>query len=172
MKTHVLSTFDERNFYITEDQATKAKLRWNEKKTIEFLDYPGEVIFPGTVASIGPKISARKTGFGPHMPLNSALEVFSLPSGSGGFWNEVIIKNNNRQGKPWVFAGAIELIKRHIGLKTVDEIFAYFYEHQQDYAQSNIPERKIDHEAVRMIQEFYKTEEGITYANYIKLFSR
>lgn len=127
MRDFALVTYDGENYRITEEQARKATEMRDAGKSIEFKEYPGRFIMPGTVKSIGPIRSGRSDEGQTSLSLLASDLFLPKQEGGGSFWQGIVEANMARKkdGKPWVFNRAVEWAKRESGMSDPAEVMKF-----------------------------------------------
>lgn len=116
--------------------------------------------------------------YGPHSALQAATDLFlEVPPSSLTFWKLILGINRQRQesGKPWLFPLIIKRGKEESGFTTPQDIVEFIDAEWESMGKYNIHEiPRQDYESRRLTEEFFKTEEGISYAEiyHIKIPSK
>ena len=109
--------------------------------------------------------------------LQAEVEAIFLSAGPKqgmGFWETIFRENMARKNKRWLFKSAILAVKEDTALTKPLEIIAYLDEHWDDYKDLNIADEShnpaYEAEVAQLTKEFYATEKGKEYYNYIRKF--
>lgn len=169
MNTHALITYDDKTYYISEEQARIAATRKDESKTIEFRSYPGEFIMPGNVKHIGATSQKQEVNQSSRLQLDhEELQALTAPGGvyADLFYRQILDWNFAREkhNKPWVFKKAVEFAKQESGYNTPQDVIEFMqaeWETVKDYNQSS---ETIDWLGRKQIKDWLMTDQGREYS--------